>query len=248
MPVEAFANAALFAVLGAVFGSFAALLSYRLPRGEPVLRGRSRCPSCGRALGAADLVPLLSWLVRRGRCAHCGMAVSARYPVIEVMAAALAVLAALRFGFSFSATAVALLGSLLVGLAASDLETGLLPNPLVAAVGVLGVVFAAFSGGNAALIDAALGAAAALVLVLIARFAATAFSGRNALGFGDVKLVAASGLWLGLANLPAFFIGAGIFGIGHALVWRATGRGETFPFGPAIAASLFACLLWLGGG
>ena len=98
-PEEAILIAAA-AILGLIFGSFAAATAYRIPRHEPVSKGRSRCPKCGSTIRAVDNVPVVSYLILRGRCRNCGQPISARYPIIELVTGALFALAAWKFGLS----------------------------------------------------------------------------------------------------------------------------------------------------
>lgn len=118
-------------VLGLIFGSFATALAYRLPRGESVSTGRSKCPNCGRTIGVLENVPLLSWLFLRGRCKNCGNKISARYPLIELATALLFVGAAAKFGFSPEAFIYAGFFWALVVLTVIDFEFKLLPNKIV---------------------------------------------------------------------------------------------------------------------
>src|SRR5271170_5683833 len=136
-------------LLGLVFGSFLNVCISRLPRHESVAAGRSRCPECGKPIRALDNVPLLSFLVLRGRCRDCGERISWRYPAIELATAALWVLCWLEFGLSVEGVGSAVLCFLLLGLAAMDAETMLLPNAFTLPGIVLGVIFSgAMCGGG----------------------------------------------------------------------------------------------------
>lgn len=232
-------------LIGLALGSFATLLSARLPRGEPVLGGRSRCPACSATLRPMDLVPVLSWLLRRGRCRACGAAIGARYPLIELATAALCALAYLRFGATPATPLLFGLTTALVAAAVADWETGLLPNPLVAAVAVLGLAGFALPGLGApgGWADGLLGAALTGGIAWALRWGFHVRTGRHGLGLGDVKLLAAAGLWSGLSLLPALLVIAGLGGVGLALIARR-GAGQTFPFGPALALALLAVALW----
>src|SRR5271165_1343630 len=127
-------------LLGLVFGSFLNVCVSRLPRHESVAAGRSRCPECGKPIRALDNVPLLSFLVLRGRCRDCGERISWRYPAIELATAALWVLSWLEFGLTVEAVGMAVFCFLALGLAAMDAETMLLPNAFTLPGIVLGVV------------------------------------------------------------------------------------------------------------
>lgn len=234
-------SAVAAAVLGAVLGSFVTLVSHRLPRGGSLVRGRSRCPSCGTVLGLRDLMPLVSWLASRGRCRHCGAPVGARYPVIEAVMAALFLAVYLRFGVTVPAALLGAAAVLLVTLAAIDLETGFLPDAVQVPLLLLGVGYRWWAGD---LIQGLVGLALAGALAYAVRFGYGRLTGREGLGLGDVKFFGVAGLWLGPTGLPAFMVLGGGLGLFVGLVWRRLVSTREFPFGPALAAALFAILLF----
>ena len=135
--------------LGLVFGSFAGLVAHRVPRGEAIVTGRSKCPRCGRKLGALENVPLVSYAVLRGRCRGCGERIALRYPLIELASGGLFGLAAWKFGASLEGVVFAAFFWMLVVLTAIDLEHHLLPNKIVLPALVAGWVLLAL----AALVD-----------------------------------------------------------------------------------------------
>jgi leader peptidase (prepilin peptidase) / N-methyltransferase len=242
-------DAALVFVVGLVFGSLASVLSHRLPLGHGVLARRSACRQCGAALGVVDLVPLLSWLALRGRCRHCGETIGARYPIIELTTAFVFLAAWLASGLGPAFPMLAALGVILIVLCVVDIDYGYLPNPLQLAAAVLAPGWwmsqidpsaAALSGTIAGLLLMGLG--------LVLRWVFARLRGREVLGMGDVKLLGVAGLWLGMAPAPAFLILAGFLGVVVAFIWRVTGRGPEFPFGPALALALYLCLVLPGLG
>ena len=238
------------ALAGLVLGSFASLAAYRLPRGQGIARGRSRCPACGHALGPRDLVPVLSWLALGGRCRYCAAQVPVRYPLIELATAALFVLAVLARGAGPEAVMLCALALGLVIASVADLDRQVIPDLVLAALLPLGLGYRASLGLPWS--DTVAGLVAALALASALRWLGARLAGREALGLGDVKLLAVAGAWVGLAALPWFLVAAGALGLGLALVWRLPRRNsrgrrlgaETFPFGPALAAALYAAVLW----
>lgn len=241
-------------LIGLVFGSYVSLVSYRLPRDLPTVFDRSRCIRCQRPLRPVDLVPVLTWVVRRGRCG-CGEArLPWRYPVIE-MATAGAVLVAWSLaadridGAILSALAIALMIAV-----AADLETLIIPDETVIAVVVLAALWYARPLVEPAVsgtlvppawepVALALSGAAAGVLVALALRGWFLYSrGIEALGRGDVKLMAAGGLWVGLDGLAIWFIAAGSLGLVTGIGWRFAGWGARFPFGPGLAAGIFVAV------
>lgn len=238
----------LAGALGLVFGSFLSALTWRLPRGDSVARGRSACPTCGHALTARDLVPVLSWLLARGRCRHCAAPVPARYPLIELTAAALLAVIAWRAGAldwpPAALAAAALLALVLLALAVVDLEHGLLPDVLTLAAAAPALALRLILDGPQGLLLGGLGALVGGGGAWLLRVAFRRFTGRDGLGLGDVKFLALAGLLLPPTGWPVYLFLAGCLGVGLGLVWRATGRGATFPFGPALILALLAVVLW----
>jgi leader peptidase (prepilin peptidase) / N-methyltransferase len=210
-----------------------------------VLSGRSRCDGCGTRLRALELVPLASWLALRGRCRHCGAPIDPLHPAIEAGCLVLAALAGVVFtGWMLALACV--LGWLLLTLAAIDLRTGLLPDPLVLAVAVTGLggaILLAPETVGYRVIGGLLGAG---VLAGVA-FAFARLRGREGLGRGDIKLIGALGLWVGWQGLPWVILLGSLSGLAYAAVRlmlrRPIARDEELPFGPFLA--LAGWLVWL---
>jgi leader peptidase (prepilin peptidase)/N-methyltransferase len=205
----------LAGVLGLVLGSFLAGLSWRWPRGESALGGRSRCASCAAAIGLLELVPVLSFIVLRGRCRRCGAAIPGRHLAIELAAAAV-VVGALWAG---DAVAGSLLGLGLLLLLVLDVEHFWLPDVVVLPLLGLGLWLGLGDFSDRA-IGAGLGFAGLWLVAAIYKWRA----GRDGLGGGDPKLLAAIGAWLGWAALPLVLLGASVLGLALVLVDRLRGR------------------------
>jgi leader peptidase (prepilin peptidase)/N-methyltransferase len=227
-------------LFGLAIGSFLNVVIYRVPRGESIVAPRSRCPSCGTALKATDNIPVVSYVVLRGRCRSCRAPISLQYPVVELLTAGLFAGTAARFGFAWSLPAYLVLAAGLVALAAIDLEKNVLPKRIVyfvtAAVGAFLVLASAETGDWRRLVIAACSAAAWTGLFL----AINAVSPRW-LGFGDVRFVGVLGLslgWLGVGYvLLGFYLAAligGAVGIG-LIVAKRGGLATRVPFGPFLA-------------
>lgn len=246
------ASAILFAPFA---GSFLANLAVRLPAGRSIARGRSRCPACGGPLGVRDLVPILGWLALRGRCRRCRAAISPFYPAFELACLAVAAWAALVVpGWPLWPTC--LLGWLLLTLAAIDYRHFVLPDAVTLPLLVLGlgvVLIVAPERIAAHLFGAVAGFA---VFALIAA-AYRRLRGRDGLGLGDAKLLAAGGAWLGWQALPtvvAFAAGLGLAGVLTARLIAGLRGDRSAPdlaaatavaFGPYLAAAIW--LVWLYG-
>jgi leader peptidase (prepilin peptidase)/N-methyltransferase len=227
----ALAPAALF---GLLIGSFLNVVAWRLPRGESLVKPRSKCPGCDTQLKAYDNIPVFSWLVLRGRCRGCGEKISARYPVVEAITAALYVLVvALKVDDVAQMVLGLVLVTFLVPIAVIDLDVKRIPNALTGPAAVLAVALGALLDPGHLPEQLIAGLAAGFFFFL------PALIHRKGMGMGDVKLVAVLGLYLGRAVVPAIFIalilgvvvGAGIV----ATKGVSDGRRTKVPFGPFLA-------------
>jgi leader peptidase (prepilin peptidase)/N-methyltransferase len=238
----------LGAVVGLCAGSFVATLAVRAEDGwRGILGGRSRCPACGAPLGARDLVPILSWLWQRGRCRHCAARIGAFYPLVEVAAAMIGTLALVLLP-SPVAWVAALLGWWLLALALIDLRTWRLPDALTLPLILMGLLLAAADGalGDASLslAEALLGAGGGyLAFAGLGRLYHWA-RGREGLGLGDAKLLAAAGAWLGLGALPLLVLLSTVPALLLAAARAPVLRPDTaVPFGPALALGFWGLYL-----
>ena len=228
---------------GAAIGSFVALVSIHLPRQQPIAVARSRCSGCGRELRVHELVPLLSYLVQRGRCRRCGSAIELRYPLVELGGAVVGVAASLLTGDAAHAAAAALLGWWLLLLALLDGEHYWLPSALTLPLLAAGLA-ACLWLEPAQLGTNLVGAAAGWVSLASVATVYRRLRHRDGLGGGDIKLFAASGAWLGWDRLPLVLLGAAGAALLGVLLWRrrfsATDR---LPFGVFLAAATWAVYL-----
>jgi leader peptidase (prepilin peptidase)/N-methyltransferase len=226
--------APLSALFGSLLGSFLNVVVFRLPRGESLSRPRSRCPGCETPIRPWDNVPVLSWLLLRGRCRDCAMRIPWRYPAVEAGTATLCGLVALaRWGDGVDLWLGLVLVLLLVPITLIDLGHRLIPNQLVAAGSVAALaLLAALDPGS--LPEHLIAAAAAGGFLLVAAVAYPA-----GMGMGDVKMAGMLGLFLGRAVAPAMFTAfiAGTL-VGAVIIARlgaARGRKAGIPFGPYLA-------------
>lgn len=236
---------AVGAVLGAIVGSFLATILIRWPKERGALGGRSACDACGAKLGARDLVPVLSFIVARGRCRACGARIDPRHLGVELAAAMVGAAALAAHGWPLGG-GTALLGWCLLLIVALDVEHHWLPDALTLPLIPLGLGLAWLDLGPP-LIDRAIGAAAGGIgLWLIAALYRLA-RGREGMGGGDPKLLAGIGAWLGWMQLPFVLLGAGLLGLLAALAMRmrgeAIGARTRLPLGALMA--LAAWPIWL---
>jgi leader peptidase (prepilin peptidase)/N-methyltransferase len=221
------------AIGGLLIGSFLNVVAHRLPRGESLLRPRSRCPQCQAQLRAIDNVPVVSWVFLRGRCHHCGTSISARYPIVELATGALYVAVVASQDDAVRIVLGLLLVTALVPITLIDLELRLIPN-LITGPAALAAVVAIAALYTDFLPEALIAGAAAGGFFLLA-----ALMYPRGMGMGDVKLAGMLGLYLGKAVAPAIFIAliAGV-AVGAAVIARkgaAEGRKTAVPFGPFLA-------------
>jgi leader peptidase (prepilin peptidase)/N-methyltransferase len=248
---------ALIALLGLAIGSFLNVVIWRLPRGESLAHPPSACPKCEHVIRKRDNIPVLSWLLLRGRCRDCGAPISPRYPLVEAGTALFFVLVALQFltrGLDqpqasaglWALPAFLYLAAVSVALAAIDIDVRRLPDRIVLPSIVVGVVLlavATFGAGDwGILLRAVIGGAA-----LFAFYFALVLAYPRGMGFGDVKLAALLGLYLGWMGWDALIVGAfaafligGVFAIVLVLVKKANGK-TAIPFGPWMLAGA-----WVG--
>ena len=249
-------------LLGLVAGSFVNVAVSRLPRmleaawraecheilgqaraGEPerfdLARPPSACPACGHRLSWLENIPVVSYLVLRGRCSACRRRIPARYPIVEIGGALVAGGAAMHFGPGVETAGACVLGWGLLALGAIDLETGLLPDAITLPLLWSGLVFNLLDT-FAPLREGVIGAMAGYVVLWVVGHGFRLLTGREGMGHGDFKLLAALGAWLGWHALPAVLLLASLAGalVGIALVARGRASRDTpIPFGPYLAAA-----------
>ncbi|HWM12143.1 MAG TPA: prepilin peptidase [Solirubrobacteraceae bacterium] len=223
---------AALAVLGLLVGSFLNVVVHRLPRGESLLRPRSRCVGCGTQIAAYDNVPVVSWLVLRGRCRHCGEPIAARYPLIEALTGAAFAAVAAVAGLDAELSLELPFAALMIAVAAIDLEHRIVPNRLLAPAALWAV--AAWAVVDPSFLAEALAAGAgAFAFLLLAALAYPA-----GMGMGDVKLAGAMGLYLGLSVVPALltaFVAGSVVGIAMIVREGRDARKAGVPFAPFLA-------------
>ncbi|AOV17898.1 methyltransferase [Acidihalobacter aeolianus] len=263
----------LLVIIGLVVGSFLNVVIHRLPRMlarqwreecaalaaetpaqdmQPSLppynlvTPRSACPDCGHAIGPLENIPLISYLWQRGRCRACKARISPRYPLIELMGAALAAMAALRFGFSWETLAAVVLGWSLLASAAIDLETQLLPDVITLPLLWMGLLVN-LDGLFVPLHDAVVGAAGGYLSLWLIYHLFRLLTGKEGMGYGDFKLLALIGAWLGWQQLPLVILLSSLVGAVTGLTLMALRRHQReipIPFGPYLAAAGWIALLW----
>lgn len=227
---------------GLAVGSFLNVCIWRLPRGQSIVRPRSRCPHCGEGIGARDNIPLVSYLLLRGRCRRCRKSISRRYPAVEALTGALAVICFLAFGLTAQAAVLFVLFCLLVVVSFADLDRMIIPDKVTLPGIVLGLALNAVIAPRSIggfLLGAVVGAAALYVVAILGEL----LFKKESMGGGDIKLAAMVGAFVGwrgvlLALFFAVLVGA-MVGISLMIVGLKKRR-EHIPFGPFIALGTIA--------
>ena len=259
---------ALAAILGLTVGSFLNVVIHRLPRmmerdwhaqcaelnGQTpeaaprynLLVPRSACPHCGHAIGAAENIPVLSYLLLRGKCKGCGVAISPRYPVVEAISGILSSFAAWHFGFGLAGLGAIVFVWALIALTFIDLDTQLLPDDITLPLLWLGLLLN-LNGAFTSLPNAVIGAVVGYLVLWIVYWVFKLATGKEGMGYGDFKLLATIGAWLGWTMVPLVIMLSSVVGavVGISLILFAKhGRNIPIPFGPYLAGGGLIALFW----
>jgi leader peptidase (prepilin peptidase)/N-methyltransferase len=255
-------------ILGLLVGSFLNVVIHRLPkmldndwrcqcaelRGEELPAGerltlaypRSRCPHCGHPISALENIPVVSWLALRRKCSACHAPISPRYPIIEAMSGVFCAFAAAHFGFGWAAAGALLLIWSLIALTFIDIDTQYLPDAITLPLLWLGLLLNTI-GTYTDLQSAVVGAMAGYLALWSVYWAFKLATGKEGMGYGDFKLLAALGAWLGWQTLPLIVLLSSLVGalVGIALIVAAKhGRNVPIPFGPYLASAGLIALFW----
>lgn len=256
--------------IGLAVGSFLNVVIYRLPvmlnrqwdaqareqlamnadvAAEPfnLLVPRSRCPDCGHKITARENIPLVSWLLLKRRCAGCRAAISIRYPIVELVTGVMTLAVIATFGFSWLGAAALGYTYTLVALTYIDFDTQLLPDQMTLPLVWAGLAVNLFGFGITDIQSAIVGAIAAYLFLWSTFWAFKLVTGKEGMGYGDFKLYAAIGAWLGWQVLPAVILIAAIAGLAFALASmfaKKLERDQPISFGPFLAVAGWIALMW----
>jgi leader peptidase (prepilin peptidase) / N-methyltransferase len=237
------------AVLGLLVGSFLNVVIWRVPRKESLQTPRSHCPHCDHELSPRELIPVVSWLLARGRCRHCEDRIGARYPLVELGTAVLFVAVALRFEGTWQIPAYCLLFAALLSISVIDLQHYIVPNRIVYPVGIASVPALALAAAIDDMWDRAPRSLAGAAIAFVFLYTLHIIQPRG-MGFGDVRLSVILGLylgWLGWGQLVLGLFSSFVFGalVGIALMASGKrGRKQHIPFAPFLAAGTITAVLW----
>ena len=232
-------------IIGLVLGSFYNVLIYRLPRNISVFFPSSRCPYCGHRIRWYENVPLLSYLLLKGRCSNCGERISPQYPLVELGSGLLAVFSIYRWGVSADGVVMYLFFSALMVVSLIDLRFFIIPDIITLPGTAIGLVSSPFRA-DIAIVDSLLGATVGFIIPLLIYTYYVKFRKMEGLGFGDVKLLAFVGSVSGIYGvMSAIFIGS-LAGLLYALPSVIKNRSVQFviPFGPFLSLGCFLGILF----
>jgi leader peptidase (prepilin peptidase)/N-methyltransferase len=233
-------------LFGSIVGSFLNVCIYRLPRGESIVTPRSHCPGCGKLIRAWDNIPILSFLILRGRCRDCGQPIAWRYPLVEGLTGLLFALTVVQYGPTALAASLLLFVAVLVVIAFVDLDHQVIPNVMTLPGIPLGLL-AGLAVGGPPILDRILGALTGAGFLYLVLVYGSALYGQDAMGEGDLNLMALVGAFLGWKAVVVTLLVGCLSGslVGLALIaLRRLGRREHMPFGPFLALGAVVSLFW----
>jgi leader peptidase (prepilin peptidase)/N-methyltransferase len=222
-------------VFGAMIGSFLNVLILRLPKDESVVFPGSHCPRCQTPIAGYDNIPVLSWLILGGKCRHCRERISVQYPLIELCAAGLWTAAAWYYGVTLEAATAAVFGTILLGIAVTDARHYLIPDEYTLGGLMLGLLLS-LRGGWDGLLEAVIGAVTGFVILYVVAFAGEKVFGKEAMGGGDIKMMAMVGAFVGWNGVLLTIFGGSLLGT-IVFVPLSIKQKRLVPFGIFLAAA-----------
>lgn len=236
----------LIFILGLIVGSFSNVCIYRIPRNESIIYPASHCPKCRSNISPKDNIPLLSYVLLKGRCRNCKSKISIQYPIVELITGLIYLLIYLIYGFSIQTLIYIVLASALIIVAFVDLNEQVIPEVISLPGIVLGLILSFFIH-HISFINSGLGVVAGGGIILVIRLAGSLIFKKESMGIGDIELTAMIGAFLGwryivISLFLGFFLGAlaGIF----LIISKIKSKEDVVPFGPFIVLGSFITLLW----
>ncbi|MGX1924065.1 prepilin peptidase [Vibrio sp. NH-7] len=208
---------------------------------------RSTCPKCHTPIRIIDNIPVVSWLLLRGKCRQCGNPISARYPLVELLSGGLSFVVSYQLGFSYFTLALLIFTFVLIAATFIDLDTMLLPDSLTLPLTWAGIALALFQISPISLQDSVIGAMAGYLSLWSVYWLFKLATGKEGMGYGDFKLLAALGAWLGWQQLPMLILFSSLVGLVFGLIQlrlKRQGIDKAFPFGPYLAIAGWISMMW----
>ena len=220
-----------------------------LPEKYNIVVPRSACPQCGRQITATQNIPVISWLILKGKCANCKSPISPRYPIVEACTALLSIVVALKFGFTLQTAPALVLTWCLIVLSLIDFDHQILPDQITIPLMWTGLLISAVDEHilGISIRDSVVGATAGYLSLWLVYHVYKLFTGKEGMGYGDFKLLAALGAWMGWKMLPVIILFSSFTGavIGITLIlFRGRDHNIPIPFGPYLAAAGWIAMLW----
>ena len=239
-------NGVIIFILGLIVGSFSSVCVYRIPKNESIIFPASRCPKCSSPIKPVDNIPLLSYILLKGRCRNCGNKISTQYPIVEFLTGLIYLIICLIYGLSIQSLIYIILSSALIIIAFIDLNEQIVPD-VISLPGIAIGFIISFFVPYISFINSALGVLVGGGIILIIALGGSTIFKKEAIGGGDVKLAAMIGAFLGwryiiISLFLGFFLGA-LAGI-VLILSKIKSREDTVPFGPFIVLGSFITLLW----
>ena len=233
-------------IFGAIMGSFYNVVIYRIPNGKSILYPPSGCPECGQLIKYYDNIPIISYIILKGKCRNCSSKIPVTYPLIELLTAGIAVALYLKNGINLNLITDFILSSILLTSAFIDMKHMIIPNKLTYSGAIIGIAFSIFRGSGW-IIRATMGATVGFIIIMSMLLLGRILYKRDGVGYGDVKLAMVIGiftgpLWCFLSMITAILIG-GIWGIYQILTGKKI-KNKEMPFGPFIAFGAFFVLFF----
>lgn len=232
----------LYLIFGLLFGSFVTMASYRMPRNENIVIKPSHCTTCNHNLSFLDLFPLFSWLFSKGKCRYCKNKISLRYPLTEVLLSVTFLIIhfnAASFAHSIILCIFAVFMAIMIIV---DLEHKIIPDEIQIASSIIALVYAYINNNSPYYVIS--GGLFGIIFAISLRYGFYLWKKKEGLGMGDVKFFAIIGMFLGIKSFMACLFMSGIIGIATSFIWKFVKKDNEFPFGPALAISLFICLIF----
>lgn len=234
----------LIIILSAIIGSFITMISYRLPLDDSIIKKkRSFCPKCKHILGWASLIPVLSYLLQKGKCRYCKSKIPVRYLLIELSTIAILTFIYLNLGLTFNSAILAILAILLLIIIVTDLEHYIIPDSIQILLFINAIIYILYNNIN--LLHSLLSGVLYASLGLALYYSFLKIMKKEALGFGDIKFMGIAGMFLGYYEISTFLLLSGLIGTTFGMIWIKLTKSKIFPFGPALAIALMICLLGL---
>ena len=222
-------------IIGACFGSFISLVSYRLPNNEDIFFKFSYCDNCKKSLNFFSLIPIFSYFFQNGKCYNCKKKISIRYPLIEIISSILFLISYLKFQISLNTIIINLIISTLFIMIITDLENYIIFNSIQIVLLILNIIFIYIN-----YIDFFYSIYSSFIYFIIIYFVSffvKKYKNKDSIGFGDIKLITIMGLLLGYKNIHIFFFLSGLFGTIFGILWKKFKKNEYFPFAPSLILS-----------